>query len=40
MQDKAISFLKFVGGVALALVALSFLLPYAPQFIKDRLPKY
>lgn len=40
MQDKAITFLKFAGGVLAALVVIGFLLPYAPQVIKDRLPKY
>lgn len=40
MQDKAISFLKFTGGVVLALVLLSFLVPYAPKVLADRLPKF
>lgn len=40
MQDKAISFLKVLGGVVLSLVVLSFLVPFAPKVLADRLPKF
>jgi hypothetical protein len=40
MQEKAVSFLKFVAGVAVALVVISFILPYAPAAVQARMPKY